>query len=141
MRARPGFVAHAGRLFVLPRAGPWQPHGQGHRAANEVWRETMPTSPMTRIGGPSRLSPAPRHQARDPGRRGLVRRGGPERTLQTYKTIERVRPGLRNSIVMGPGSTGLELLAGGKRRAGAVRLQRDRAYFQEKIELPFFNYY
>ena len=63
-------------------------------------------------------------------------------TLQTYKTIERRQPGLRNSIVMGPWlHSGWNHLAGGSENRGPFAFSGTRAYFQEKIELPFFNHY
>jgi len=63
-------------------------------------------------------------------------------TLQTYKTIERRQPGLRNSIVMGPWlHGGWNHLAGGSENRGPFVFNGTRAYFQEKIELPFFNHY
>lgn len=63
-------------------------------------------------------------------------------TLQTYRTIEREHPGLRNSIVMGPWlHSGWNFLAGGSENRGPFAFSGTRAYFQEKIELPFFNYY
>ena len=63
-------------------------------------------------------------------------------TLQTYKTIERLKPGLRNSIVMGPWShSGWNLLAGGSENRGPFAFSGTRAFFQERFELPFFNHY
>jgi putative CocE/NonD family hydrolase len=63
-------------------------------------------------------------------------------TLGTYKTIERLNPGLPNTIVMGPWAhSRWNHLAGGSEAVGAFPFSGTRAYFQEKIELPFFNYY
>ena len=63
-------------------------------------------------------------------------------TLLTYKTIEKQNPGLQNTLVMGPWfHSGWNLLAGGSEDRGMFSFSGTRAYFQEKIELPFFNYY
>jgi putative CocE/NonD family hydrolase len=63
-------------------------------------------------------------------------------TLGTYKTVERLNPGLPNTIVMGPWAHGRwNLLSGGSEDRGVFTFSGTRAYFQEKIELPFFNYY
>jgi len=63
-------------------------------------------------------------------------------TLRTYKTIERENPGLTNTIVMGPWiHSGWNLLAGGSEDRGVFPFSGTKVYFQEKIELPFFNYY
>jgi putative CocE/NonD family hydrolase len=62
--------------------------------------------------------------------------------LGTYKFIEKQNPGLQNTIVMGPWAHGgWNLLAGGSEDRGAFSFSGTRTYFQEKIELPFFNYY
>jgi uncharacterized protein len=63
-------------------------------------------------------------------------------TLQTYKTIERDNPGIRNTIVMGPWvHGGWKMSEGGGEDRGVFAFSGTRAYFQEKIELAFFNYY
>jgi putative CocE/NonD family hydrolase len=63
-------------------------------------------------------------------------------TLLTYKTIEKENPGLPNTIVMGPWfHSGWNLLAGGSEDRGVFPFSGTKTYFQEKIELPFFNYY
>ncbi|HOW86197.1 MAG TPA: CocE/NonD family hydrolase [Candidatus Aminicenantes bacterium] len=111
--------------------------------ANEVWRETMAhepydaywqahsTYPHLRGVKPAILVVGGWYDAEDLGG-----------TLQTYKTIERRQPGLRNSIVMGPWlHSGWNLLAGGSENRGPFAFSGTRLYFQEKIELPFFNYY
>ena len=62
--------------------------------------------------------------------------------MRSYRKIERERPGLRNSIVMGPWlHGGWNILAGGSENRGPFAFGGTRAYFQEKIELAFFNYY
>jgi len=62
-------------------------------------------------------------------------------TLQTYYHIEKQNPGLQNTLVMGPwthggwGRTGPNSL-------GVINFKESAGeYFQEKIQLPFFNYY
>jgi putative CocE/NonD family hydrolase len=63
-------------------------------------------------------------------------------TIGTYRTIEAKNPGLRNSIVLGPWfHSGWNHLAGGSENRGPFVFNGTRSYFQEKIELPFFNYY
>ena len=63
-------------------------------------------------------------------------------TLGTYKTIERLNPGLPNTIVMGPwGHSRWNHLAGGSEAVGPFPFSGTRAYFQDTLELPFFNYY
>jgi len=62
--------------------------------------------------------------------------------LETYKFIEKQNPGLQNTIVMGPWTHGRwNLLSDGSEDLGVFPFSGTRAYFQEKIELPFFNYY
>jgi putative CocE/NonD family hydrolase len=63
-------------------------------------------------------------------------------TLGTYKFIEKQNPGLQNTIVMGPWAHGRwNLLSGASEDRGVFPFNGTRAYFQEKIELPFFNHY
>ncbi|HSQ34982.1 MAG TPA: CocE/NonD family hydrolase, partial [Candidatus Binatia bacterium] len=64
-------------------------------------------------------------------------------TLLTYKTIEKKNPGLRNTIVMGPWRhSGWSFFTGGMSEdRGVFSFSGTRAFFQEKIELHFFNYY
>ncbi len=112
-------------------------------APNAVWKETMAhesydaywkslsTYPHIHDLKPAMLVVGGWYDAEDLGG-----------TLQTYATIERRPPGLRNSIVMGPWlHSGWNHLAGGSEDRGPFALSGTRAYFQEKIELPFFNYY
>jgi len=62
--------------------------------------------------------------------------------LGTYKFIEKQNPGLQNTIVMGPWAHGQwNLLSGASEDRGVFPFSGTRTYFQEKIELPFFNYY
>jgi hypothetical protein len=111
--------------------------------ANDVWRETMAhesydafwrtlsTYPHLRDIKPAILVVGGWYDAEDLGG-----------TLGTYKTIERLKPGLRNSIVMGPWfHSGWNLLAGASENRGPFAFGGTRTYFQEKIEFPFFNYY
>jgi hypothetical protein len=61
--------------------------------------------------------------------------------LETYKAIERQNPGIANRLVMGPWSHGAWSRATGE-ALGAVRFeQKTSAFFQERIELPFFLRY
>lgn len=63
-------------------------------------------------------------------------------TFGTYRTVEKLNPGLPNTIVMGPWAhSRWNLLAGGTEDRGVFAFSGTRAYFQEKIELAFFNYY
>jgi putative CocE/NonD family hydrolase len=63
-------------------------------------------------------------------------------TLGTYRTIEKLNPGLPNTIVMGPWAHARwNHLAGGSETVGPFPFSGTRAYFQDKIELPFFNHY
>jgi len=110
---------------------------------NEVWRETMAHEPYDAYW--RTLSTYPHLHNIKPA--VLVVGGWYDAedlsgTLQTYKTIERLKPGLRNSIVMGPWShSGWNLLAGGSENRGPFAFSGTRAYFQEMFELPFFNHY
>ena len=63
-------------------------------------------------------------------------------TLGTYRTIEQLNPGLPNTVVMGPWAhSRWNHLAGGREAVGPFAFGGTRAYFRERIELPFFNYY
>jgi putative CocE/NonD family hydrolase len=63
-------------------------------------------------------------------------------TLKTYRTIEERHPGLGNTLVMGPWRhSGWNFFSGPSEDRGVFPFSGTRAYFQEKIELPFFNYY
>ena len=63
-------------------------------------------------------------------------------TLQTYRSTEVQNPGARNTLVMGPWvHGGWKLSEGGSEDRGVFAFSGTRNYFQEKIELPFFNYY
>ena len=101
-----------------------------HEAYDAYWR-TLSTYPHLRDIAPAILVAGGWYDAEDLSG-----------TLQTYKKIERARPGLRNSIVMGPWPhSGWSHLAGGSENRGPFAFSGTRAYFQEKIEFPFFNYY
>ena len=112
-------------------------------ATNEVWKETMAHESYDAYW--QALSTYPHLHDIKPA---ILIAGGwydaedLSGTLQTYKAIERRQPGLRNSIVMGPWSHGgWNLLAGGSENRGPFVFNGTRAYFQEQIELPFFNHY
>ena len=112
-------------------------------ATNEVWKETMAHESYDAYW--QALSTYPHLHDIKPA---ILVAGGwydaedLSGTLRTYQTIERRQPGLRNSIVMGPWlHSGWNHLAGGSEDRGPFAFNGTRAYFQEKIELPFFNYY
>ncbi len=112
-------------------------------ATNEVWKETMAHESYDAYW--QALSTYPHLHDIKPA---ILIAGGwydaedLSGTLQTYQTIERRQPGLRNSIVMGPWlHSGWNHLASGSENRGPFVFNGTRAYFQEKIELPFFNYY
>ncbi len=112
-------------------------------APNEVWKETMAHESYDSYW--KRLSIYPHLHDIKPailvvgGWYDAEDLGG---TLGTYRIIEKRNPGLRNSIVMGPWRhSGWNLLSGSSENRGAFVFNGTRAYFQEKIELPFFNYY
>lgn len=61
--------------------------------------------------------------------------------LKTYQTIEKNNPGAVNILVMGPWAHGQWASRSGE-RLGAIDFGSNTAeYFQQNIELPFFNYY
>ncbi|MBN2415445.1 CocE/NonD family hydrolase [bacterium] len=63
-------------------------------------------------------------------------------TLKTYKTIETHNPGIKNILVMGPWiHSGWNLIPGRPAKMGVFDFAGTIARFQEKVELPFFNYY
>jgi len=101
-----------------------------HETYDEYWK-TLSIYPHLRDIQPAILTVGGWYDAEDLGG-----------TLGTYKTVEKLNPGLQNSIVMGPWGHGRwNHLAGGDENCGVFRFSGTRTYFQEKIELPFFNYY
>ena len=63
-------------------------------------------------------------------------------TLQTYQRIEALNPGIQNTLVMGPWvHGGWKMSEGGSEDRGVFSLRGTRKYFQEQIELPFFDYH
>jgi len=63
-------------------------------------------------------------------------------TLETYRTIEKRNPGLQNTIVMGPWRhSGWSYYASPNENRDVFPFSGTIAYFMEKVELPFFNYY
>jgi predicted acyl esterase len=63
-------------------------------------------------------------------------------TLGTYRTVEKEYPGLQNTLVMGPWAHGRwSSLTIGNENRGVSSFDGTRAYFQTKVELPFFNCY
>jgi len=114
---------------IGPANGVWQ-ETMAHESYDAYWR-SLSTYPHLHDIKPAILVVGGWYDAEDLGG-----------TLQTYKTIERRQPALRNSIVMGPWfHSGWSFFAGGSENRGPFAFSGTRAYFQEKIELPFFNYY
>lgn len=63
-------------------------------------------------------------------------------TLRSYKAIEGQNPGLQNTLVMGPWThSGWNMTYARPQDMGVFSFGDTAAYFQEKIELPFFNHY
>ncbi len=60
--------------------------------------------------------------------------------LQTYQTIERNNPGIVNHLVMGPWCHGC-WSGSGEQLAGVSFGARTGTWYQENVELPFFNHY
>jgi uncharacterized protein len=62
--------------------------------------------------------------------------------LLAYQTVERRNPGLRNTLVMGPWRhSGWSFYAGVNENRGVFPFSGTIRYFQEQVELQFFNYY
>lgn len=60
--------------------------------------------------------------------------------IKTYQTIEKNNPGIKNNIVMGPWCHGCWTQTG--QQLGAVNFgSRTGTWYQENVELPFFNHY
>jgi putative CocE/NonD family hydrolase len=63
-------------------------------------------------------------------------------TLGTCRTIEKLNPGLPSTIGMGPWAhSRWNHLAEGREAIGPFVFEGARTYFQDTIELPFFNHY
>lgn len=63
-------------------------------------------------------------------------------TLQTYKTIEKNNPGLHNTLVMGPWvHGGWNQTFGIPEKLGPFDYEGTAGYFQDNIELAFFNHH
>jgi putative CocE/NonD family hydrolase len=60
--------------------------------------------------------------------------------LQTYKTIEKNNPGIVNHLMMGPWCHGC-WSGSGEQLAGVNFGSRTGTWYQENVELPFFNHY
>ncbi len=60
--------------------------------------------------------------------------------LQTYRTIEKNNPGITNHLIMGPWCHGC-WSGSGEQLAGVSFGSRTGNWYQENVELPFFNYY
>jgi uncharacterized protein len=60
--------------------------------------------------------------------------------LKTYQTIEKNNPGIKNNLVMGPWCHGC--WTGSGQQLGAINFgSRTGNWYQENVELPFFNYH
>ena len=63
-------------------------------------------------------------------------------TLQTYRTIEKNNPGLNNTLVMGPWvHGGWNQTFGIPEKIGPFTYEGTARYFQENMELTFFNHH
>ena len=60
--------------------------------------------------------------------------------LKTYQTIEKNNPGITNHLIMGPWCHGC-WSGSGEQLAGVSFGSKTGTWFQENVELPFFNYY
>ncbi len=60
--------------------------------------------------------------------------------LKTYQTIEKNNPGITNHLIMGPWCHGC-WNGSGEQLAGVNFGSRTGNWYQENVELPFFNYY
>jgi putative CocE/NonD family hydrolase len=61
--------------------------------------------------------------------------------FQTYRAVEKQNPGIFNVLVIGPWAHGGWAGPDGSRLGDAVFGSSTAAFFQEKIELPFFNHF
>jgi putative CocE/NonD family hydrolase len=61
--------------------------------------------------------------------------------LKTYAAVEKQNPGIFNVLVMGPWRHGGWATKDGDRLGNIYFGSRTAAFFQEKIELPFFNHF
>ncbi len=62
-------------------------------------------------------------------------------TFQIYRAVEKQNPGIFNALVVGPWAHGGWAGADGSRLGDAGFGSNTSAYFQERIELPFFNHF
>ena len=61
--------------------------------------------------------------------------------LWTYKYIEKYNPGATNLLVMGPWNHGQWNSGDGDRLGDVIWGSKTSTWFQENVQLPFFNYY
>jgi putative CocE/NonD family hydrolase len=61
--------------------------------------------------------------------------------FNTYRAVEKQNPGIFNVLVIGPWPHGGWASADGSRLGDATFDSNTAAFFQEKIELPFFNHF
>jgi uncharacterized protein len=62
-------------------------------------------------------------------------------TFQTYRAVEKQNPGVFNILIVGPWAHGGWSGADGSRLGDASFGSNTSAFFQENIELPFFNHF
>jgi putative CocE/NonD family hydrolase len=61
--------------------------------------------------------------------------------FQTYRAVEKQNPGVYNTLVIGPWPHGGWAADDGSRLGDATFGSNTSAFFQERIELPFFNHF
>ena len=61
--------------------------------------------------------------------------------INIYKSIERQNPGIDNVLVVGPWFHGGWARSGGERLGNVSFEQLTGVFYQENVDLPFFNYY
>ncbi len=62
-------------------------------------------------------------------------------TFNTYRAVEKQNPGIFNALVIGPWAHGGWSGAGDVRLGDALFGENTAEFYQEKIELPFFNHF
>ncbi len=65
----------------------------------------------------------------------------PYGSTSIYSTIERNNPGINNTLVLGPWFHGGWVRAPGDELGNVSFSTRTSEYYQEEVDLPFFNYY
>jgi hypothetical protein len=62
-------------------------------------------------------------------------------TLQTYKTIEKNNPGIKNSIIMGPWFHHAWAYVSGENFGDISFGSKTAEFYRDSVEFPFFNYF